>query len=822
MLQDGVALHQQGRLIEAARIYQEILKEDPNHFDARHLLGVIAYQTRQLDLAVEFISKAISINANFADAHSNLGNALKDLGRANEAVVSYDRAIFLAPDYADAHYNRGVALQELRRFDEAVSSYDKALSLKPTSMMYGNRGVALQALKRHEEALASFDSAIALNPGDAMAYSNRAVALQELKRLDEALASFDKAIALHPDSAEAHNNRGIVLHTLKRDEDALASFDKAIALQPDYAVAFNNRGSVLQDLKKSEEALSSFDKAIALKPDYAEAYYNRGSLLHDLNKLEEAIACYDKAIALKPDYAEAYSNRGYILYELEKLYDALEDYDQAIRLKPDYALAYANSGSVFRRLRLHDEAARKYEAALALDRQYPFAKGMLLHEKMMCCDWAGIDELIAEIDNDIAAGRLSAEPFGWQGVSRSQRSLQLCAQLYTKEKYPPAEGELPRLSWGRREKIRIGYLSGEFRDQATSHLLVGLLEQHDKSRFEVYIIDNGWDDQSEIRQRINASADSVANIKGLADRIAASVIQESQVDILVNLNGYFGSERNGIFARRCSPIQVNYLGFPGTLGANYIDYILADECVVPEDHKPLYQEKVAYLPHCYQANDDKKEISNRVLTRSEAGLPEDGFVFCCFNNAYKVTPDRFDIWMRVLKEVEGSVLWVLDVDAAADNLRKEAELRGVKGNRIVFAPIMKLPDHLVRHRLADLFLDTLPCNAHTTASDALWAGLPLLTQIGETFSGRVAASLLTAIGLPELITQTPQEYEALAIELASNPEKLAAIKSKLADNRTTTPLFNTVLFAKHVEAAYAAMYERYHAGLSPDHIYIDL
>jgi predicted O-linked N-acetylglucosamine transferase (SPINDLY family) len=372
-----------------------------------------------------------------------------------------------------------------------------------------------------------------------------------------------------------------------------------------------------------------------------------------------------------------------------------------------------------------------------------------------------------------------------------------------------------------KNKIHIGYLCGEFRNQATSTLLVGVLENHDPSRYEIYAFDNGWDDQSEIRKRINACVPHLINIRGENDRSAADAICDQQIDILLNLNGYFGEHRMGVFAQKPAPIQANYLGFPGTLGASYIDYIIADRHVIPTDHEAFYAEKVVYLPHCYQANDSNRPIATRGFNRAECGLPPDGFVYCCFNNSYKILPEVFDCWMRLLKQVSGSVLWLLETNATAEaNLRREATARGVDPQRLVFAKRAAHPDHLARHRLADLFLDTLPYNAHTTASDALWAGLPVLTCLGQTFAGRVAASLLHAIDVPELITPTMQDYERRAIDLAAQPEQLAAIRRKLADHRLTTPLFDTRLFTRHLEAAYSAMVERHQAGLPPDKIVV--
>lgn len=349
--------------------------------------------------------------------------------------------------------------------------------------------------------------------------------------------------------------------------------------------------------------------------------------------------------------------------------------------------------------------------------------------------------------------------------------------------------------------------------------MAGIFECHDKSRFDVTAISLGPDDNSEMRRRLKASSERFIDAKTYSDDQIANLIRSSEVDILIDLMGFTTGSRTSIFARRSAPIQVNYLGYPGTMGASYIDYIIADQTIISDEFRKFYSEKIAVLPNTYQVNDRKRVISNKAFTRSDAGLPSKGFVFCCFNNNYKITPCVFDCWMRILKQVEGSVLWLLEGNAsAAGNLKKEAVARGVSSERLVFAKRMPLPEHLARHKLADLFLDTLPYNAHTTASDALWAGLPVLTCLGETFAGRVAASLLNAIGLPELITTTLEAYEQMAVVLATHPEKLAAIKHKLAENRLTMPLFDTKLFTKHIEAAYTAMYERHQAGLAPDHI----
>jgi len=397
----------------------------------------------------------------------------------------------------------------------------------------------------------------------------------------------------------------------------------------------------------------------------------------------------------------------------------------------------------------------------------------------------------------------------------------LAAQIYSDAKFPrsPTLGPIPRR--GASDKIRIGYYSADFHRHATSHLMAELLEAHNAARFELYGFSFGPDQQDDMRQRISATFDKFVDVRGMSDRHVARLSRECGIDIAVDLKGYTQDARTGMFAEGCAPIQVQYLGYPGTMGADYMDYVVADRTVIPPDSQSDYMEKIVWLPHSYQANDSKRKISSRVFTRQEVGLPASGFVFCCLNNNYKILPETFDSWMRILVGVNGSVLWLLENNPlAAANLRKEAAARGMDAGRLIFAGRLPMDEHLARQRLADLFLDTLPCNAHTTASDALWAGLPVLTCMGKSFASRVAASLLNAVGLPGLITSSRKDYEALAIDLASHPAKLAGFRKALEDNRTAAPLFDGKLTARHLEAGYEAIYARYQSGLPPDNIEI--
>ena len=666
--------------------------------------------------------------------------------------------------------------------------YQRVLDTKPDNFeaLHG-MGILYGQMGKFAEALQFFTAAGAIQPSNFVAHFNRGKALQELKRPEEALSSYNKALALKPDFAQAYNNRGTVLKDLERYDEALASYRRAIALKPDYANAHNNLGAMLQMFRRSSEALASCETALSLRSDFAEAYNNRGNALQDLQRYDEALTSYNKAIALTPNITKGYKNRGDLFIHLKRFEEALTDYDRTIALDPNSPYTYG-------------------------DRLYG----------QMCIDlWDGLEErinaLIQKLEQDIPASR----PFSLLAVPVSAKILQHCARLFATDKFPPARQVLWDGERYGHARIRLGYFSADLYSHATACLMAELFERHDRSRFEVFAFSFGPDRQDDVRARLVKAFDRFFDVADHSDQDIAALARQHEIDIAVDLKGFTQDCRPGIFALRPAPIQVNYLGFPGTMGAPYIDYILADPVVIPKEHFEFYSEKVVQLPHSYQVNDARRPIAETTPTRRELGLPETGFVFCCFNNNFKITPDVFAIWMRLLSRVEGSVLWLLEGHPSVrQNLRREAQQRNIDPARLVFAPRMLLAEHLARHRHADLFLDTFYCNAHTTASDALWAGLPLVTCLGDTFAGRVAASLLQAIGLPELITDSHEHYEALALRLASHPDELAAITHKLAQQRLSRPLFDTALFTRHIENAYAALWQRQQQGLPPDHIAI--
>jgi predicted O-linked N-acetylglucosamine transferase (SPINDLY family) len=499
--------------------------------------------------------------------------------------------------------------------------------------------------------------------------------------------------------------------------------------------------------------------------------------------------------------------------------EAIADCEQALRIMPSFPKAFYNLGLALIDLNQFDKAVTAFDKALNIQPEYEYLFGLRQHTQMKLCAWRDFGVNVTTITHGVHAEQKVSSPFPMLSLTDDLFTQHKSAKIWNIDKNPVMQSLGPFLKKARQPKIRLGYYSADFHNHATAYLMAELFERHDKEKFELFAFSFGPDTKDKMQIRVSQAFDHFINVTSLSDIEVALLSRELDIDIAVDLKGVTQDARLGIFSFRAAPIQVSYLGYPGTLGADYIDYLIADKTLIPTQSQQHYSEKIVYLPDSYQVNDRHRVIASTQFTRQELGLPEDAFVFCCFNNNFKITPDVFDSWVRILKAVDTSVLWLFqDNSIAAMNLHKEAALRGIDPARLIFATRMELPEHLARHKAADLFLDTLPYNAHTTASDALWAGLPVLTCMGESFAGRVAASLLNAIGLPELVTETRTDYEALAIELAKDPAKLKKIKEKLQHNRLTTPLFDTARFTKNIEAAYSQMFERYQADLMPANI----
>ena len=689
------------------------------------------------------------------------------------------------------------------------------------SEIHSNLIRAFDLLKKNDfiNAKLIYENILVVDKKNSDALFFLSVILIKFKNYKKAGDLLEQVVLIKPNFADAYNNLGICLEKLNDLDGAKKNYNLAIDNRPNFAEAYNNIGVVFQKLRNFDQAILQYKKAISYKNLYLDAYINLANLFKEIKKFEEAIKNYDLAISLNPNLAEVYNNKGNAFKEIRKFEEAIKNYDLAINLNPNFAEAYFNAATALQDIKNFEKAVLYFETALLLDKEIPFCKGYLLHAKMLCCNWSGLNELYKEIYNDVEKNKYSATPFGYQAICDDESNLQKCAQLYSSKRFPEIKNNLFSKKISKNKKIKIGYLCGEFREQATSILMTEVWEKHNKEDFEIIAFDSGWDDKSLRRNRIIKAFDKFIDISKMSDFDAAKLIYKEQIDILINLNGFFGTGRPVVFSYRPAGIQINYLGFPGTIGSKYIDYILCDQTVVPLESKKFYNEKIIYFPDSYQANDTKRNISDKKFLREELSLPKKSFVFCCFNNNYKITPNMFDVWARLLKKIDDSVLWLIEGNSeATENLKKEAKIRNIDASRLIFAKRMKLEDHLARHKNADLFLDTLPYNAHTTASDSLWAGLPVLTCLGKAFPGRVAASLLRSLDLPELITYSENEYVAKAEELALNPERLRVIKNKLDTNKFLQPLFNAELFCRSLESAFKIIFEKYSLGLETEDI----
>jgi predicted O-linked N-acetylglucosamine transferase (SPINDLY family) len=750
------------------------------------------------------------------------GLALHRLGRLEDAQAFYRRALERQPEeFRPLHLLAMIAWQT-NQHELALDLNGRALAVNPrNASAYNLHGNVLLALGRCETALAHYETAVAIEPDHAEAHYNRGNALFDAGRHEAAIESFDQAIRLRRDWAEAHANRGLALARLQRHTAAIASFTEVIALRPDGAEAYAFRGNSLAELRRIGAAVEDFDRAIELRPDYAEACNGRGSAQARLRQFERALADYDRAIALKPDFAEAYSNRGNVCKALGRRDAALADYATALALRPRCAEAHYNLGDTHRSAGRYEEAARHFDQAFTLAPHLQFLAGARRHAHVRLCNWGDYEREVGELEVRVGRGEAVTPPFVMLALSGSPARQLEAARIWVR-KTCPADDTLgaiaPRAAGAR---LRVGYFSPDFRDHPVARLIAELIERHDRSAFEVTGFSFGAAEPGDaLRERLAGAFERFVDASALSDLDAARLARELELDIAVDLGGFTEQCRTGVFALRAAPLQVSYLGYLGSLGAPYMDYLIADATLVPAAQRPHYAEQILYLPS-YQANDSRRCVADKIFTRAEIGLPVRGFVFCCYNGSYKITPTIFAIWMRILARVPGSVLLLYAGNATVEqNLRGEAVRGGIDPARLVFAARLAHPEYLARYRAADLFLDTLPYNAGTTASDALWMGLPVLSCVGESFAGRMAASLLRAVGLPELITDSLEQYEELAVALAHDTPRLAALKRLLAEKRDRSALFNAACFTRYFERGLRAIHRRYLEGLAPQDTWV--
>ena len=846
-----------GEFEEAIKKYKKSLTINPNYAEAHNNLGATLQELGQLGKAANCYKKAIQIKSGYAEAHNNLGNTLKELNQIDSAINSYKNAIEINPHYAEAHYALGVIFQDLNQLEEAVKSFEAVLLIKPElAEMHNNIGVILQELGQVDKSLKHFKLAIKIEPNFHEAHNNLGNMHKGLNHIDSAIKSYKCAISIKPEYVEANHSLGIIyqdlnqfikankyfkkvinikpdfadvyfnlgssFQSLDQLSEAIKSYEKALSIEPEFTEAYNNLGIALMSLGQLDNAIKNYEKAISIHPKNAEAHLNLGLAYQKLGQLDDSVECYKKSLSAKPDYAEAHNNLGITLMDLGQLSNADESFEKAISINPEYYLAYSNRGNLLTSLKRFDEALLCYQRAIDIEPDKNFILGNFLHTRMHLCVWNELPSFIELLIKKINSNQKIIKPFPLLALIDDPKIQKQATEIFANEKYPKIQ-ELPLLDKVlKHKKIRIGYFSADFREHPVATLTAELYERHNRKEFEIYAFSFGPDTMDEMNLRIKMGVDNFYDAHTMSHKDVVKLSRSMEIDIAVNLGGHTQDSRTEIFAMQAAPIQVNYLGYSGTMGLDYMDYLIADPTLIPKDQQSHYSEKIAYLPNSFMVNDTKNNISKRVFSRAEAGLPLNGFIFCCFNNHYKITPNVFARWMRILSRVDGSVLWLAKGnDTAQNNLIIEAKKNNINENRIIFASRLNLrEEHLKRIQLADLFLDTMPYNAHATTSDALQVGLPVLTCIGNSFASRVAASLINSVDLPELITSTKEQYESLAIQLANNPEKFNAIKEKLKNNIFKSPLYDTPLYTQHLESAYLAMYNKHKNGLDPDHIYV--
>jgi len=759
LIQQGLEFHKQGNLIKAKQLYEQALENDSRDIYALCLLGIIEYKNKNYESSINFLKKSIKIN----------------------------------PDYFDANYNLACVLKEIKKLSESVVFSSKAVKSKINSP---------EANHLHADTLL------------------------ELDKFDEAIIYYENVLKIRPNSSSAYFGKGVIFKEKKDYKTAIANYKKSIELNPNLVAAYDNLGNIYKILQMYDESLKNYNKAIEIKSNFAKAYINRGALFQEMKRYDDSIADYYMAINLEPDNFLVHLNLGVVFFELNNNSRALDFFNKSIEINPKKAKAYQYKAYILQELKQNEEALFNYEKAISLDKNLNLLFSDYLNCKMKLCNWDNINENIKFFKKSLINKNFTSIPISLLSLIDDPKTHLINANEYSKNYNSEFLNIHINKRTNKKNKLRIGYYSSDFRTHAMGFLTENLIYAHNLNNFDIFAFSffpyPGFD-KDDLTNRISKSFTNFYDVTTLDDIKIVKLSKDLDIDIAVDLNGYTKYHRANIFANRCAPIQINYLGYPGTSGANYIDYIIADKIIIPENEKIHFSEKVAYMPHCYQPNSlTNKIISQKQFFKKDFNLPDNCFIFCSFNSNHKIHPDTFDSWMSILKSVKESVLWlyVNHLDAKK-NLCNEAKKRNVDPNRIIFATSLSNEEHLARLKLANLMLDTWPYNAHTSGSDALSVGVPVITFCGNSFASRVGASLLTAAEIPELITYSQKDYENLAIELGNNKNKFNLLQEKLKNRIRSSPLFNNKNFAKNIESLYSKMYDKHAQGLVPDHIEIN-
>lgn len=792
----------EGRVDAAADLLHAVVAERPGSAEAWHLLSRVATVRNRPETAAEALRRALALDNGRATWWFDLGNAMKSALRYDSAVEAYQRALRMQ-DSPDFRYNLANTYKAMGRLDEAAREYRRCVASRPDfAEAHTNLGNTLQALGKFEEAVAAWKLALIARPDLPPAIACFTNGLAEKGRIAEAEPVLRRCVTSRPNSVDAWFSLGRVLRETGRPEEAIHAFEQAIRVQPKHPESWHGLGNAKKQLGRVDEALAAWKMASERGP-HPGALYNLGNALHELGRTDEAIEAFRSAVAAAPGRADAWNNLGSALRDRGRTSEAEEALRRAVSVQPGLVQAWHNLGNLLRFSNRVAEAVECWEKALSLAPDHVEALTGLVQGRQVLCDWRDLDVLTQRVLAHVDAGK-PVLPLAVSYLPATEAQIGKAAASWARQLWRPAQ-RLPSMERGPRERLTIGYLSGDLGEHAVGYLVAGLFAKHDRSRVAVNVYSFGADG-GPTRARIQSGCDVFRDVRTRSYAEAAQQIRDDGVDVLVDLNGWTGNPRASILAYRPAPVQVAWLGWPGPIGsAELVDWTLADPVVAPDDTS--YAERVWRLPGAYQVNDDQRAVAPDVPSRAELGLPEGAFVFACMNGPQKLAPAQLDRWARLLKAVPDSVLWLLAPYAGiADNLRREAEARGIPASRLVFAGGVPVASHLARLQRADLFLDTLPYNAHTTCSDALWVGLPVVTLTGDTFAGRVATSLLRAAGLPDLVTATPEAYEALAVRLATDRAFYDAVRERTRAARTSD-LFDTAAFARKLEDAYWGMWK---------------
>ena len=869
-VENAINLQRNGEFEQARLIYEKLLSKSINKFKILFLLGTLEAQCSNFSKAINFLLKASKLSPNSWEISYNLGNAYTEINEFNNAIKFYNQAIKVNSNNSKLFYYRGAAYNRLEQYAKAVKDLEKALNLDPDNTSANlQMAIALVKLSEYEKAIKNFEILINIEPENPEFHFQYGVSLfanknylaataclenaikfkkefpeaylvlgdaqHALNKKQEAINSYKNSIYLNNKNEIAHYNLAIVLMQSKSYHESLLKLEEVLQLNPDFHLAYNAMCNIYIFVGQLDLSLEKVSKAIELNPNDADYYMNRGNVLSGLRRFNECLNDYSKALEIKPNNAQAYTNIGYVLLNyLGNAEAALPVLDAAIMLKPDLSVALINRAECLVRLHQYDSALIDFLKALELDGDSDYILGKCLHYKMKISDWSNLDEGFLICETMLNDKKLGAVPFETLNFFDKPDIHLLAAELYNKQKARPNNslGKIDKR--GFKSTIKVAFVSADLYNHPASIWLAEQLENHDRSKVELYAFCSKLINDP-MRDRLEAAFDHWIDVTNLSDLQVAKLSRELEIDIAIDANGHTGDGRPGIFAARAAPIQVSHLGYPGSMGSEYIDYMFGQTPSPDEDlqelarNRQFISERIAYVPSGF-TYDRQRQLSDEPLSRAQFGLPETGFVFTCQNGCQKLLPEVFDVWMEILRAVPGSVLWLLRPnETAVKNLIKEANTRGVEAERLIFTAREVVPidqerarvgKYLASYKLADLFLDTWPYNAGTTAIDALWAGLPVLTKEGKAPVARMAATALRAIEMPELITRTPQQYQDLAIKLAHSPEKLRQLKDKVQGNRQTTALFDPVGNTRHIESAYLEMYRRYQEGLAPEDFFV--